>query len=184
MILRRNIFIVVLIALALLLILRMLLPISFFNPIKMKLSKQIGVILQLDQPRNVDFTVTCVIPSIDFLEDAELTHKKLGPFGFKQDFFIDFYTQMKVNREGYYVFRLVSDDGFRLRIDRQKIGEFVFSRSLTTNEFLLYLQRGRHSFELNYFQGFGKMGLSAEYRLNGDLRFHKVGESSSSVCFE
>ncbi len=179
----RNGFLCLLILFALFMIYKMRPRISFINPIKMQLIKQKGNIKRLADPQNIDFEVNYRIPTVDFVEGTELYHKKLGPLGFQNDFFLDITSKFIVLKEGNYEFSIASDDGFQFWVNDNLIGEFLDNRSLATNQFSLYLKPGDYSFRIYYYQGYGRMGLYAGYKYTGDNRYYIVGENSPFMRF-
>jgi hypothetical protein len=165
------------------LIVKMMPPIALFCPVKMVLTKQIGNIVTLDDTRKADFTRNFVVPTILFPEGEELYHPVLGYFGYKYNFFMDFTVNMDVKKEGYYHFIVGSDDGFRLHIDSNILGEFTNNRSFSLNDMMVYLNKGKHQVLLNYFQGFGRQGLTAYYQYDEQPKKYLVGKSSSYIRF-
>jgi hypothetical protein len=179
----RNVLLAIAVLLGLFLAVKMMPKIVFGKNVTMTLVKNRDAISSLTNARNVDFSLTARISRIDFPEGAELTHPDRGPMGYMNDFYLDLTTEMTVLKEGSYVFGVVSDDGFQLWIDEKPIGEFVTSRPFTTNLFSVYIKPGTYPYRLSYYQGFGRLGLLANYKLLEDQRTYIVGQDSPAIRF-
>lgn len=158
-------------------------PIHFHLPVEMTIMKQNGQIFSITNQRNPSYTQVFRVPDIDFPEGTEWKHRSIGPYGHQTDFFADFITTIIVKKEGTYYFDVASDDGFQLWIDNKLIGEFLTNRPFTTNQYNIYLNAGDHSYRLNYYQGFGRLGLSANYQFFGDNQTYFIGNNSSFLNF-
>lgn len=158
-------------------------PLSLSKTIKMTISKQKGSIQSIDEPRNPDFKMDYMIDLISFDNANELIHERLGKLGYSNDFFMDLETEFEVKIGGDYVFTTYSDDGFRLFIDGAKVSEFLGSRPFDKTEGTVNLTKGRHRMLLNYYQGYGLLGLKAMYRLKSETKDYIMGASSKYISF-
>jgi len=71
-------------------------------------------------------------------------------------FGIDYRGRFSVRAQGYYTFRLLSDDGAVLFIDGESILDNDGQHSPRSVNVSLPLSRGKHDFRLLYYQGPGK----------------------------
>lgn len=179
----RNVLLAVALLLGVFLIMKMVPNIVLVKSVRVTLTRNRDAITTLTNARNTDFSLIFRVSRIDFPEGTELTHPDRGPLGFQNDFFLDIDTVMNIKKEGSYIFSVASDDGFQLLINENPIGEFVGNRPFTTNMFTVYLKEGPSPFRLNYFQGFGRLGLQVTYQYLGDSRSYWVGQDSSHIRF-
>ncbi len=157
-------------------------PISLTPNVKAVLSKQKGNIQTIDTTRDISSTKTFYFDTIEFENSSSLIHKQMGPLGFSDDFFIDFEANIDVRQEGDYIFTVRSDDGFRLFVDDRRLSEWLGDRPVAATEGSTFLTQGRHQIKLSYFQGYGNLGLSANYRKVGGPSF-PIGQSSVYLTF-
>lgn len=165
-------------------LLHILPPLSLSRPVRMLLIKQNGQLETLDTPEVRDFALKMRLPSIDFPAGGELVHRQIGPLGYKANFFLEFECDMNVKKMGNYTFAVASDDGFRLWIDDKMIGEFLGNRSIETNAYQVFLNPGKHTYRLKYYQGYGQLGLFAGYQFMDDAKLRSIGVGSSALFFE
>jgi len=85
-------------------------------------------------------------------------------------------TNLKIEKEGSYTFFITSDDGSRLLIDGKEvaINDSVHGAQKTSGK--LYLTKGFHSLEIQYFEGLYGEYLSLEYQHENNI-FHVVPAS-------
>jgi hypothetical protein len=121
------------------------------------------------------------INTINFKTTKGLIHEDLGDFNFKTNVFIDFNVKMNILKSTKYMFLIVSDDGFILKIDSKKIRSFYGARAATLNKEGRFLKKGLHHYRLTYYQGGGPMAVRAYYEVEGK-RF-LIGEDSAYVEF-
>ncbi|MCX7820158.1 MAG: PA14 domain-containing protein [Brevinematales bacterium] len=160
-------------------------PIFKFNkPIKMTILKQNGTIETLDTPKNIDFENNFYIKTINFPQNMELKHKNFGKLGFSGNFFITFKTKIYVKQEAYYVFEIISDDGFRLKLNNQTAGELTSNRPFSSSEIFIHLKKGTYNLELEYFQGYGPCGIIAYYRNSDKTKKYLLGKNSRYFTFK
>lgn len=158
-------------------------PMTIEPNVRAVVSKQQGRIESIDTPRNVQSSKTFLLNAIDFENGQTLVHRRLGPLGYNNDFFIDFEARMNVEQEKTFLFRVTSDDGFRLWIDNQMLAEWLGDRPVATSTATIKLAPGEHHFRMSYFQGYGNLGLRATYEVQGE-KSYLVGESSAELSFE
>ncbi|MBI1927697.1 hypothetical protein HYR99_26075, partial [Candidatus Poribacteria bacterium] len=104
-----------------------------------------------------------VFDSIDFpVTTGNFTHRN-GVFftgaGYIDYFYARFTAAVNIPITGKWAFPVESDDGFRLKIDGQKVAEFTATRGYDRTEGTLDLTAGFHSMELTYFEATGAAGL-------------------------
>jgi len=180
---RRHIFLLLLGIFCVFFFSKAFLPIYFHKPIKLTITKQNGNIVDIDTPVNVDFENFLKINVINFPQNYTLTHKNFGSLGFSGNFFLRFNTKMIVKKEGYYVFYVASDDGFRLKINNNIAGEFTLNRPFSTSEVFVELKKGVYYFDLFYFQGFGPCGIVVHYKPFEVEKKFLLGQNSSYIKF-
>jgi hypothetical protein len=149
----------------------------------MTVVKQKGNISTLDTPVNEDFKRIYFINTIDFPRGNVLKHPDIGNFAYAQDFFLYFDAKMEVLKNGIYKLTIASDDGFRLKLNTNLIGEWVPNRSFTSNQYDVMLYKGLYKLDLSYFQGYGQLGLTAEYRYQDSPRTYFFGQDSEYIRF-
>ena len=67
--------------------------------------------------------------------------------------------KFNITEEGFYKFRLASDDGSQLLLDGEKIIENDGIHEFASKGGLIYLNKGVHEIEVDYFQAEGDVGL-------------------------
>ncbi|MGC8765807.1 MAG: PA14 domain-containing protein [Brevinematia bacterium] len=159
------------------------LPLYFNTPIKMTITKQNGDIIDINTPVNVNFENFLRINTIDFPQGYTLRHRNFGNLGFSGNFFLRFNTKMVVKKEGYYVFYVASDDGFRLKINDKIVGEFPSNRPFSTSELLVELKKGQYYLDLLYFQGYGPCGIIVHYKPFELEKKFLLGQNSKYIKF-
>jgi hypothetical protein len=78
---------------------------------------------------------------------------------------------------------VASDDGFRLKLNGIKVGEFISNRGITSNQYTIFLAKGSYRMDLDYFQGYGLQALLAYYRYEDNPRSYFIGEDSPYLRF-
>ena len=153
--------------------------------VKMTLVKNRGGIADLDSQRNVEYSRTYEVSevSVDY-SDSMLEIPGVGKMGFKDDFFADYTTIMFVPKGELYVFKVTSDDGFRLTIDGKVVAEHPENRPMTETKGEVYLERGEHTLVLNYYQGYGPLGLETSYGRKKGSKTATIGRNSGGVKFK
>lgn len=152
--------------------------------IKTVLIKQNGAILTLDTSRVKQNEEQFWINRIDFPQNVVLKHPQYGNLGYKENFFLDLSASLKVLQEGVYILAITSDDGFRLMIDEKTVCEFPQNRAMAATTCRVQLTKGEHLFKMSYFQGYGPMGLKAEYQKEGNPGTYLMGEDSKFFQFK
>jgi hypothetical protein len=163
-------FLCIIIAVGFLLI-HLMLPQNFIRNIfsspealmRVTLEAQDTRITTLDQEATTVRSNTFFIDTVDFPDGSEFRHTRLGSLHFSRDFFTTVEGEFDVLTAGEYRFIVASDDGFRLTIGETMVSEFTNDRPMTETEGRISLARGRHSFVIRHFQGFGGVGLQAWY---------------------
>jgi hypothetical protein len=141
-----------------------------------------GVISSVDTPKELSSTKKILVDSVDFIESGILEHPSLGTLGYSKNFFLNAKTNMSVKEAGSYQFLVRSDDGFRLKIDNKVACEHPLPRAMLLSTCNVTLKKGKHLFDLDYYQAAGQMGLKVEYQKNGFKDY--IGRSSKLISFE
>ncbi len=96
--------------------------------------------------------------------DPESDSRREESFGLVYKGFID------LPESGDYIFHLESDDGARLLIDGRTVVDDPRKHPVREVSGEIRLEKGRHSFELQYFQHKQKMRLGLEHTLPSGKR--------------
>jgi len=151
--------------------------------IDITIAQQRGRVQTIDTPKNIGRKRHISIDRLDFPYSKTLTHKRFGMLGFSNNFFINAKVAMQVDQKGLYIFVVASDDGFRLTMDNTLICEHVKDRPYQKSICKVNISKGKHTFDLDYFQGGGPLGLHVTYTLKGKT-FYDVGEDTSMITFK
>lgn len=152
--------------------------------IKIQITQQKGSIKTIDTIKTPHvFIHSYLVDRLDFPHAKILKHEKLGVLGFSSNFFINAQTEMNVLLKDRYQFIVTSDDGFRLTMDHKLICEHPKDRPYESTICDVDISKGKHRFNLDYFQGAGPLGLHVQYRQKRKA-LHDVGEDSDSIIFE
>ena len=146
--------------------------------------KQKGGIAHLDTRRRAESVKTIPVRTIDFRQGRILANDQYGKLGYSTNFFLDIHSDFRVEKPARYRFDIWSDDGFRLKIDGKTLCEHPGDRPYSRTSCTVPLSKGKHRFELSYFQGGGPMGLKATYGEVSAKRRYLVGENSDLMTFE
>jgi len=159
---------------------------SIFWPMQKNITvliqQQQNDILNLDTPTNSTKEKHLVFDQVNFRKDSELFHDNTGYLHFKHNFFMHISTGIRVLKEANYIFRVASDDGFRLKINDAIVCEHIGGRSFSVTECHYKLIQGKHLLQLNYYQGPDKLGLKLTYQTNNAKEYF-VGENSDVMKF-
>lgn len=154
-------------------------PESFIRAV---ISGQRQAVRNINDPRSTTRKEELLLDVIDFPPGDSLTHRTLGPLGYRSDFFIDLSASFEVIVPGEYEFRIASDDGFQLLIDGALVVQFEGDRPFGSTSGSIALAPGAHHLEIRYFQGYGNLGLQAYYTAPGEEP-QLIGVSSESLRF-
>jgi hypothetical protein len=132
--------------------------------ISVKVLQQQGHLENLHTSKNIRSSSHFNVDNIHFPHGNELYHNNTGSLGYKTDFFITLQTRFDVKKTTTLQFIIESDDGFQLKINNQVVCEFIQGREMqATRCNRIKLEQGIHELSLNYYQGFGQLGLIAKY---------------------
>ncbi len=81
---------------------------------------------------------------------------------------------------GRYWFRLESDDGAGLAIDRAVVIDADYPRAFAPEDGVVALEAGEHDLELRFFQNGGRAGLRLSWKRPGDRDWNPIPEASLS----
>lgn len=119
-----------------------------------------------DTPERFSPVLTGVAPAVHFKEDM---------FTDQPDNAVNIYMQfmgfINIEEEGNYVFRLVSDDGSRLIINGREVVDNDGDHGPQARDGEIILKKGKHSIQINYYQGRGGYALSLQWAKHGDNKF-------------
>ena len=153
--------------------------------VKLTLVKDKSDVTHLDTARNIDYSREYDVSKVEIpYDDKMLEIPGVGKLGFKDFFFVDYETTMYIPKGEIYVFRVSSDDGFRLKIDGKVVTEHPENRPYTEDKGEIFLDKGEHKVELNYFQAYGPLGLTATYERKKGGRATLLGKNSGGVKFK
>jgi len=161
--------------------------------IRVKLFQQTEQLKNFMAIKNTRPSIQFSVNNIHFPEGSELYHSNTGFLNYKEDFFLSLHSRFKLKKSVSIRFIIESDDGFQLRINNTIVCKFDQPRSmLNTVCENIQLQQGIHTLSLDYFQGYGRLGLIAKYIIcdtkNCDTKEHNtktelIGNNSSLVDF-
>ena len=120
---------------------------------------------------------------ITFPQSDTFEHKKLGPLGVNEHFFVELSGFFQTYKKVEICFNIYSDDGFKLEIDNAAVAEHLSDRPFQLSSGTVELFPGIHKYKLEYFQGFGPMGLLASYSIDQNSHFFPVGHSIEVLRF-
>lgn len=137
----------------------------------------------LNDPRSPKLVTFQYFKNINFPSNKELRHASGRPLGFDRNFFLNLLANFKVLKDQEYEIIINSDDGYRLFIDNNLIGEFTSDRPASEEKHSILLKSGEHNLSLDYFQGFGNAALQAKYRAFSEDKFNFIGDNSPNTKF-
>lgn len=88
-------------------------------------------------------------------------------------FAVIFSSNLIIEKDGYYTFKLSSDDGSKLIIDGKCVINNDGSHSLNPKSGMVQLEKGKHIIKVEYFEDTDGQGLELEFT-TGDLPFRPV----------
>lgn len=174
----------ILLAVVILAILNRVTPAHVEPVFNVLISKNRTSIANIHQPRDIEMSKQVKIDRINLADKSRFRHPKLGEIGYAEDFFADIGAGFTVKIAGDYTFYVASDDGFILAVDGVQRCEWVRDRPITTDVCNVKLSEGKHSFLLNYFQGYGNAGLTMHYGKTGSDKQYIVGDDSKYIEFD
>ncbi|MBN8551019.1 MAG: hypothetical protein J0M12_17030 [Deltaproteobacteria bacterium] len=145
---------------------------------KVVISKSRIPVQHVDAPRDILYSESLHVDVLRFENSPELTHYTLGALGLRSDYFLDVYGNFEVREPGSYAFGVKSDDGFRLLVDGTVVLDSPNPREFALSYGEVVLAKGKHSLEINYFQGKGSQGLIVGFQLRNSDRVYRLGEAS------
>jgi len=149
--------------------------------IKMSIYQNRDKIVSLEQKRDILESKSYNVNTINFKQNEILEHADLGKFNYKKNFFIDFNATLNVLKDENYKIIIVSDDGFRLKIDNKDIISYTKERESKVDTTTVHLSKGIHKLNISYFQGSDEMAIRAYYEIK-DQRY-LFGENSKFIKF-
>jgi len=140
-------------------------------------------IISLDQPKSISFKKDSSVKYLFFPPGKNLYNKSIGYTGFTTNFFVKAEVNSIVKRGGLYHFVIYSDDGFRLSIDKKTVCQYLGDRPYLKTECSYFLKKGKHDLKIDYFQGYGPLGLKAGYSFDGK-KYFLIGKDSRYIIFK
>lgn len=160
-------------------------PVQIDASINMQLSKSKEPIFDLNHLdlSKIEPALSLSIDQIRFKAGPPLWHYKLGNLAYRDNFYLDFNSEMELLVGGKYEFGVYSDDGFKLLINDREICSHIKDRPAALTRCFTELAVGQHTLKLTYFQGGGQQALWAKYRLSGEKAGYFIGEDSKWARF-
>ncbi len=159
-------------------------PVYVAGNIKVIASKNRVSINNIYQARDIIHTREVTLDKLNFYHKGKFGHPKLGNIAkASDDFFIDVDQLFSIHKAGNYQFLIGSDDGFSLMIDGKKVCEHTQDRPYSIQTCNIFLNSGKHRFQISYFQGFGQSGFSVQYKTL-DGKTYGFGEDSSDLTLD
>jgi PA14 domain len=156
-------------------------PVYVAGNIKVIASKNRVSITQIHQQRDIINSREVMLDTLNLYHNGKFGHAKLGNIAkASDDFFIDVDQMFTTHKTGNYQFLIGSDDGFSLTIDGKKVCEHLQDRPYSVQSCNVFLNSGKHRFQVSYFQGFGQSGFSVQYQTN-DGKVYWFGEDSPDL---
>jgi cytochrome c len=113
--------------------------------------------------------LTGVAPAVHFKEDMFADNVDLSEY-----IYLQIQGTINIEKEGNYVFRLVSDDGSLLVIDGREIINNDGDHGPQAIDGEITLKKGKHPIQIRYYQGRGGYALSFQWAKHGDNAFSIV----------
>jgi PA14 domain len=156
-------------------------PVYVEQNLKVVVSKNRVSISNINQVRDITNTRIVNLDKLNLFNNGKFGHAKLGNIAkASDDFFIDVDQMFSIHKTGNYQFLIGSDDGFSLTIDGKKVCEHLQDRPYSVQSCNVFLNSGKHRFQVSYFQGFGQSGFSVQYQTN-DGKVYWFGEDSPDL---
>jgi hypothetical protein len=152
--------------------------------IKVLLQVDKDEVKRIDQVRKPKLSRLFYTESVEFPPDTYLHYRDGPPVGFDRNFFMDLEARFIVINPGKYTFRVRSDDGFRLVIDRTPLMSHPEERAANMDEGSIELAAGPHQLWLSYFQRSGPAALEAAYIPPREETAYPIGWTSNAIHFE
>jgi hypothetical protein len=111
------------------------------------------------------------LPKIDFFNVLQTS---LAPR--PHNFGLLFVRRLEITDEGWYFFRIESDDGACLLIDTKQVINANYPHSFGHHEGGIYLDRGNHALELRYFQQEGRAAVRLLWSTPTDRTWSIIGQ--------
>lgn len=118
---------------------------------------------ELDNP-----VFSAPIPAVYAMSDADFQGLD-QQFAFMLEGFID------IPEDNTYLFAITSDDGSMLYLDDKLVIDNDGFHGLETKEAEVWLTKGRHPIEMQYFQAGGGKGVALQWRKPGDTELSLIG---------
>ena len=151
------------------------------TPIKVLIFQQNYNIKNINNPLKNKFYKKIYIDKLYFPLSKILTNPLYSNLNFKQNFFMYIYTNFYLKKDANISFNIISDDGFNLYIDNNKICGFDNERSFSSTKCNISLKKGKHKLFIKYFQGIGHLGIVGKYKYQ--KKFYYIGENSNLIEF-
>ena len=156
---------------------------SEHGKIKVNIYQNRTAIRNINQKRDIKNRNVYYVNKLNFTKNKHtLTTENGYNLAYRNNFFIDFETDIVVNKDENISFIVYSDDGFILDIDKNNIMQYIGDRPLKKDVKSIYLKKGTHKYRLHYYQGSGFLGVKALYNIDG--KTWEIGEDSKYIKFK
>lgn len=118
------------------------------------------------------------IEKVYFPRGNELRYPSYGYLGYKNNFFMKIDGDFVLTQDIPLKFVLYSDDGVRLMIDGKRVLEYAKDRPYGKSEATIKLAKGKHHIHIDYFQGYGQLGLGGYYTIINSYKDNKTVNNS------
>ncbi len=152
--------------------------------IKMTITQNSVGIETLDSPRKAITTKNLELQTISFLESRMLENSQYGKLGYSSNFFLDLTVDLEIKESAMYDLAVISDDGFRLKIDGNTVCEFPTNRPMQSTKCTAWLESATHTMQLSYFQGGGPLGLQVLIKHPDESSFEPIGEDTDYITYK
>ncbi len=155
------------------------------NIIHMKLLCNRGEINSLEERREIYKERDFYLDYINFPLGLYLKDSLLGEItDCNRNLFLEFDLSFKVKNSGIYVFKVLSDDGFRIVINDKTIIQDNKKREFKEKTVEKYLKaKKEYKMKVYYFQSEGLLGLKIKYRKKDKKDYHFLGIDSKDIKF-
>lgn len=114
-----------------------------------------------------------------FVDILKQVHALDGDFsGMPDNFAMIVEGFLKIEKQGNYFFRLISDDGSSLSISENEVVNHDGLHGADAKDGVIALKEGYHPFKLKYFQGKGGKSISLQWRPSGGGEFVVIPATS------
>ncbi len=135
--------------------------------VKVLVENNASPIYKLEHKRRITSSKEIDVNNLEFIGSLTLKHRTTGEYPeFKENFFMNAKTDFEVLEDGFYMFTIYADDGYRMKIDGATVMESDKLKKM--DEFkirhFMAIEKGKHTLEIELFQSGILSGLVGYYR--------------------